>query len=48
MTAARLSGRGPGFHWSRGLPFLVVGAGSGWSGGVRYGVDALPGSDDLI
>ena len=49
MTVGRLSGRlAGGFHWPRGVPFLLAGMGFGWSGGMRYRVDALPGGDDVL
>src|SRR6202522_1320832 len=38
---------GRGLHWPR-VSFLRVGTGSVWSVGVRNGVDALPGGDDLL
>jgi hypothetical protein len=37
-----------GFHRPLGFPSLLDGTGSCWSGGVRNGLDALPGGDDVL
>ena len=47
MTVARLAGRAAGgSHGPQGLPSVLGGTGCGWSGGVRDGLDALPGGGD--
>jgi hypothetical protein len=39
---------GRGFHWSQEFPSLLIGTGLCCSGGVRDGLDALPGGDDFL
>jgi hypothetical protein len=48
MTAARLSGRAAGGSTGPGVPFLLAWTGFGWSDGMLYRVDALPGGDDVV
>ena len=46
MTVARLSGRVAGGATGPGVPSLLAGTGSCWSGWVWDGLDALPGGGD--
>src|SRR5580704_16186389 len=39
---------GRGFHGPQEFPSLLAGTGLCWSGGVRDGLDALPGGDDFL
>jgi hypothetical protein len=48
MTVARLAGRVARVPCSAGFPSLLGGIGLRCSGGVRDGLDVLPGSDDLL
>src|SRR6266516_506982 len=48
MTVARLAGRLAGVPRSPKCPFLPGGTGSGWSGGVRDGLDAVPCGGDRL
>src|SRR5580692_10688094 len=48
MTVARLSGRVAGGSTAPGVSFLLGGTGLRCSGGVRDGLDALPGGDDFL
>jgi hypothetical protein len=46
MAVARLSGRRPGVPRAPGSPSLLSRIDFCWSGGVREGLDALPGGGD--
>ena len=46
--AGPAAGRAAGGPRSPGFPFLLDGVGFGWSGGMRYRVDVLPGGGDLV
>src|SRR5690242_10885430 len=48
MTLTWMSGRVAGGSTGPGVPSSLAGTCSCWSGGVRDGLDALPGGDDFL